>query len=132
MGKGYGRMNDDIPKLNNVVQFPKIYNGAKAPLIVDLDVVKLQEDLKFADDMVEGLMVSMIHNMEQNDIDITNERFIADISFLSETLKSILYRDMGFNHPMIYMMDELVKLSLDKEAQKWYTCLLYTSDAADE
>lgn len=111
----------DDKKKNNVVQFPKIYNGLQAPLIVDMDALKLQEDLKFADDMVEGLMVSMIHNMEQNDVDIRNERFIADLSFLSETIKAILYRDMGFQHPMISMMDTLCQLSLDKDDNKWYT-----------
>jgi hypothetical protein len=111
----------DDKKKDNVVQFPKIYNGLQAPLIVDMDALKLQEDLKFADDMVEGLMVSMIHNMEQNDVDIRNERFIADLSFLSETIKAILYRDMGFQHPMISMMDTLCQLSLDKDDNKWYT-----------
>ena len=111
----------DDKKKDNVVQFPKIYNGLQAPLIVDMDALKLQEDLKFADDMVEGLMVSMIHNMEQNDGDIRNERFIADLSFLSETIKAILYRDMGFQHPMISMMDTLCQLSLDKDDNKWYT-----------
>jgi hypothetical protein len=111
----------DDKKKDNVVQFPKMFNGLQAPLIVDMDALKLQEDLKFADDMVEGLMVSMIHNMEQNDVDIRNERFIADLSFLSETIKAILYRDMGFQHPMISMMDTLCQLSLDKEDNKWYT-----------
>ena len=111
----------DDKKKDNVVQFPKMFNGLQAPLIVDMDALKLQEDLKFADDMVEGLMVSMIHNMEQNDVDIRNERFIADLSFLSETIKAILYRDMGFQHPMISMMDTLCQLSLDKDDNKWYT-----------
>ena len=114
-------MNDNENKVSNVVQFPKMFNGLQAPLIVDMDALKLQEDLKFADDMVEGLMVSMIHNMEQNGVDIQNERFIADLSFLSETIKAILYRDMGFQHPMISMMDTLCQLSLDKEDNKWYT-----------
>ena len=114
-------MNDNENKVSNVVQFPKMFNGLQAPLIVDMDALKLQEDLKFADDMVEGLIVSMIHNMEQNGVDIQNERFIADLSFLSETIKSILYRDMGFQHPMISMMDTLCQLSLDKEDNKWYT-----------
>ena len=54
-------------------------------------------------------MVNLIHNVGENGIDIKNERFIGDISFLNEVVRGILYRDMGFKHPMQGFMDMIVK-----------------------
>ena len=42
--------------MNNVIEFPTKFKGVKAPKITDLDAVKMQEDLNFADNLAEGLM----------------------------------------------------------------------------
>ena len=44
-------------------------------------------------------MIGLIHNIGENGIDIKNERFIGDISFLNEVVRGILYRDIGFKTP---------------------------------
>ena len=70
----------------NVVQFPKKYIGV-APKVTNFDAMKLNKELQFADELTDGIMVSMIHNMDENDIEITDGGFIQDIAFLSEALK---------------------------------------------
>ena len=50
--------------------------------------MKLNKELQFADELTDGIMVSMIHNMDENDIEITDSGFIQDIAFLSEPDKS--------------------------------------------
>ena len=71
----------------NVVQFPKKYVGI-APKVTNFDAMKLNKELQFADELTDGIMVSMIHNMDENGIEITEGGFIQDIAFLSEALKS--------------------------------------------
>ena len=61
-------------------------------------------------------MIGLIHNIGENGIDIKNERFIGDISFLNEVVRGILYRDIGFKHPMQPFMEALVKPKIDKDA----------------
>ena len=94
---------------DNVIEFPTKYKGKNVPIIDDLDAVKMREDLDFADNLAEGLMINLIHNVGENGFDIKEDRFIGDISFLNEVIKGVLYRQMGFNHPMQDFMSHVVK-----------------------
>ena len=67
---------------DNIIKFPKKFNGKKMPVIVNVNPTSASEDLDFADNLAEGLMIGLIHNIGENGIDIKNERFIGDISFL--------------------------------------------------
>ena len=98
---------------NNIVKFPKNFKGKKSPKIVDLDAVRVQEDIRFCDELVEGLMVNLIHNVGENGFDIKKDKFIGDISFLNEAVRGALYRQMGFGHPMQGFMDMIVKTEKD-------------------
>ena len=63
------------------------------PKVTNFDAMKLNKELQFADELTDGIMVSMIHNMDENDIEITDSGFIQDIAFLSEAIKATIYRD---------------------------------------
>ena len=58
-------MTDDTT--SNIVQFPKKYVG-ESPKIVNFDAMKLNKELNYADELTDGIMVSMIHNLDENDI----------------------------------------------------------------
>ena len=47
----------------NVVQFPKKHVGL-APRVINFDAMKLNKELQFADELTDGIMVSMIHNID--------------------------------------------------------------------
>ena len=95
---------------DNVIEFPVKFKGQKTPIIIDdLDAVKMKEDLDFCDNLAEGLMINLIHNVGENGFDIKKDRFIGDISFLNEVVRGALYRQMGFTHPMQDFMDLIVK-----------------------
>ena len=94
---------------DNIIKFPKKFDGKRTPKIVDLDAVRMQEDLHFCDNLAEGIMINLIHNVGENGFDIKEDRFIGDISFLNEVVKGALYRQMGFNHPMQDFMSHVVK-----------------------
>ena len=102
---------------DNIIKFPKKYNGKKLPKVVNINPTSASEDLDFADNLAEGLMIGLIHNIGENGIDIKNEKFIGDISFLNEVVRGILYRDIGFKHPMQPFMDTVVKTVESKKDQ---------------
>ena len=84
---------------------------------MNVNPTSASEDLDFGDNLAEGLMIGLILILiEKNGIDIKNERFIGDISFLNEVVRGILYRDIGFKHPMQPFMEALVKPKIDKDA----------------
>ena len=101
---------------DNVIEFPVKFKGQKTPIIIDdLDAVKMKEDLDFCDNLAEGLMINLIHNVGENGFDIKKDRFIGDISFLNEVVKGALYRQMGFAHPMQSFMDLIVKIDTNED-----------------
>ena len=100
---------------DNVIKFPTKYKGNKFPKIVNVNPNQAQEDLDFADNLAEGLMINLIHNVGENGFDIKKDRFIGDISFLNEVVRGTLYRQLGFQHPMQDFMDLIVKTELNKE-----------------
>jgi len=101
---------------DNVIEFPTKFNPKK-PKIVDLDAVRMQEDLAFCDNLAEGLMINLIHNVGENGFDIKKDRFIGDISFLNEVVRGALYRQMGFQHPIQDFMDLIVKTEVTDDNQ---------------
>ena len=101
---------------NNIIKFPTKFKGKRIPKVVNINPTETQQDLDFADNLAEGLMIGLIHNCGENGIDIKNERLIGDISFLNEVVRGILYRDIGFRHPIQPFMDIVVKtVTEDKE-----------------
>ena len=102
---------------DNVIKFPKKFRGKKVPKIVDLDANKLQEDLDFCDNLAEGLMITLIHNIGENGFNIKSDRFIGDISFLNEAVRGTLYRQMKMAHPIQDFLDLIVKTETNGDNQ---------------
>ena len=102
---------------DNIIKFPTKFKGKRMPKVVNINPTQTQEDLDFVDNLTEGLMIGLIHNIGENGIDIKNEKFIGDISFLNEVVRGILYRDIGFKHPMQPFMDTVVKTVESKKDQ---------------
>ena len=42
---------------DNIIKFPKKYNGKKLPKVVNINPTSASEDLDFADNLAEGLMI---------------------------------------------------------------------------
>ena len=74
-------------------------------MLPDEDIVELQENIMFCDNLTEGLMVQMIYSMDENGFEIQGEEFLRDIGFIIESVRSCLYREMKLEHPL----SELIK-----------------------
>ena len=102
-------MEDDSTKTATVIKGPwKKQSAKKVKTPKDPLQNQLQEDLLFADDLTEHLMVQLIHTMGENGFDLKDHRFIRDIGFISECCKSIIFRDIGLKHPVQSIIDKLM------------------------
>ena len=70
---------------------------------------KILEDITFANDLNEQVMVQLIHTLEKNEIDIEKESFIKNMSFVIEVSKATIYKAMGMKHPLNILMDGLTE-----------------------
>ena len=89
--------------------------GRKEVVVPDVDVIAIQENIMFADDLTETLLVQMIHTMGENGIDIGGKEFVRDIGFVIEAVKGTIYRDMQLAHPMNRIMELLTKINVDEK-----------------
>lgn len=99
----------------NVIKGPWKLKAKKEVVVPDLDVIALQENLMFADDLTESCLVQMIHTMGENGVDIGGQEFVRDIGFVIETVKGTIYRDMGLAHPINRVMEMLTKINVDEK-----------------
>ena len=97
----------------NVIKGPWRQKSKREVVVPDVDVVAIQENMMFADDLTESLLVQMIHTMSENGVDISSKSFIKDISFVVESVKGAIYRDMELFHPMNGIMETLTEVTTD-------------------
>ena len=118
-------MGDDKTKWSNVIIGPwesseKLQNSRP------LKGGKTREDIVAEEmDIIEGLsesiMVNLIHTLKQNDVKITSKEFIRDIGFMSEVLKSLLFRELGYDHPLSDLIPYIIVPTRTKDKKDVYT-----------
>ena len=105
-------MSDEEKKQTaEVIQgpWPKTNRKVKIP---DIDLIKLQENIAFADHLTETVMVQMIHTIGENGYDINGKKFIGNMAFIIETVKASLYDELGLDHPMVTIMKAVTNTTI--------------------
>ena len=101
-------MENDSTK-GTVIKGPwKQQSKKKVKVPKDPMQTQLQEDLIFAEELTEHLMVQLIHTMGENGFSLKDHKFIRDIGFISECCKSIIFRDIGLKHPIQSVIDKIM------------------------
>ena len=54
----------------------------------------------YVDDMAESVMIPMIHGLAENGVDIKSDKFITEVGFINESIRALLFRHLGYKHPM--------------------------------
>ena len=67
-----------------------------------------QEKLDRIEVITEKIMVQLIHTISEYSYDISDEKFILDIGFLSETVKGILSRQEKLPHIVQGLLDNIM------------------------
>ena len=75
---------------------------------------KISNDMAFAEDVAESVMIPMIHGLGENGVDIKSDKFVSEIGFINEVVKAIVYRTMNYPHPMLQLIETV--MSTKKES----------------
>ena len=109
-------MDDETPiKSSNVIKGP----WKRAKIISKTETDRVTEDMVFIDEIAEAIMIPTIHNLAENGVDIKDEEFLSEIGFLNELIKSIMYRVMGYQHPMSDLVSSVMKLETENPLQTY-------------
>ena len=102
--------DQETPIPDNVVKGPWSEKSGREVKLPNKDIIALQQDMQFAGELAQSLIVQMIHTMEENGIDISENSFIRDVAMIIELVHGTIYRDMKLSHPTHKFMEEFVDL----------------------
>ena len=103
-------MADDSTKgVDNVIRGPwrttKTITKAKSE--------KVAIDMLFVEDMAESVMIPMIQSFAENGLDIKNDTFVQEVGFMNEVVKSLVFRHLGYKHPMQDMIKTIMTIKTE-------------------
>ena len=81
----------------------------------------VQEEMDIIDGLSESIMVKVIHTLKENDVKIMSKDFIRDVGFMNEVLKSLLFRELGYNHPLSDLIPYIIVPTKTKDKKDVYT-----------
>ena len=106
-------MSDQEMPPANVIKGPWPVKSGREVKLPDEDVIALQQDIQFAEELTQSLMVQMIHTMSENGIDVGAKDFIRDMAMVISMVNGSIYRDMGMPHITQKFMEEYVEIEDD-------------------
>ena len=75
----------------------------------------MQQNIQFAEELTQSLMVQMIHTMSENGIDVSAKTFIRDMAMVISLVNGSIYRDMGMAHITQKFMEEYVNIDVEDD-----------------
>ena len=81
----------------------------------------MQQNIQFAEELTQSLMVQMIHTMSENGIDVGAKSFIRDMAMVISMVNGSIYRDMGMEHITQKFMEEYVNIHDDDDDGSYET-----------
>ena len=106
--------NGNAKENENVIQgpWPKSKRKVKVP---DEEVLELRENIEFAEELNQKLIIQMVQMMGENGLAVADESFIRDLGLIIELTKGSIYRSMGIPHPTHAFFEALVDLNVDDD-----------------
>lgn len=93
-----------------MVKGPWPVKSGREVKLPDTDVIEMQQNIQFAEELTQSLMVQMIHTMSENGIDVSAKTFIRDMAMVISLVNGSIYRDMGMEHITQKFMEEYVDI----------------------
>ena len=103
--------NGNAKENDNVIQGPwsKSKRKVKVP---DEGIIELQQNIQFAEELTQSLMVQMIHTMSENGINVSEKPFIRDMAMVISMVNGSIYRDMKLSHIAHKFMKQYVEIEV--------------------
>lgn len=102
-------MADDSSK-GNVIKGP----WKKVKRISKSQTEKMHQDMVYVDDVAESVMIPMIHGLSENGVNIKSDNFITEVGFINESIRALLFRHLGYKHPMSDFIKHIMTLQKEK------------------
>jgi hypothetical protein len=107
----------------NIIEFPKskIVRDAVIP-IEEIEKAKEKGKINYADGIVAEVALGLLQELENYGIDLNDEEngTSKDFIFLTDVLKSVIYRTMTLQHPLHSFIDENVAIFTNEKDYKEY------------
>tara|TARA_Y100000766_G_scaffold261182_1_gene251506 strand:+ start:201 stop:614 length:414 start_codon:yes stop_codon:yes gene_type:complete len=107
--------------MGKLIKFPAhrvVYNNEPTrPELSEDEARQIKED-KFVEQITESLILDIIHVLQENVVDTKTDIFLRDLAIVIESIKSLLKRDFGRNHPMQTIADSIAKIHTLKDGRK--------------
>lgn len=109
--------------MTNVFEFPKSKIVREVPPnIEEVEKAKEKGKQKYADGIVAEVATGLLAELENYGIDLEDEKgtMSKDFLFLTDVLKSVIYRNMELSHPLHEFVDDNVAIFDNEEDFKKY------------
>ena len=93
-----------------MIRGPWLAKGGRQVKLPDKDIIAARQQLQFAEELSQSLIVQMIHTMDENGIDISENSFIRDMAMVIALVQGSIYRDLELEHPTHKFMEEFVDI----------------------
>ena len=77
---------------------------------------ELKSTINFVDDLTGSLIIQMIHSIKENGIDVEEESFVKNMSFIIEMVRATLLKEMSLNTNMTKIMDILFEIIFNPDS----------------
>jgi len=98
-----------------VIKGPWLAKSVREVKLPDEDIIAMQQDIQFAEELTQSLMVQMIHTMSENGIDVSAKSFIRDMAMVISMVNGSIYRDMEIEHITQKFMEEYVDININED-----------------
>ena len=99
--------------MGKLIKFPAhrvVYNNEPIrPELSEEEARQIKED-KFVEQITESLILDIIHVLQENAVETKTDIFLRDLAIIIESIKSLLKRDFGIEHPMHNITDAIVRI----------------------
>ena len=95
---------------NNILQGPWKTKKVK---ISDHNIFDKQQEMAFIEELSEKIIIQMLYTLGDNEINIDSKNFFQHIAFTVESLKSALYKEKGWFHPLTTIIKNISEVSME-------------------
>ena len=102
----------DNPK-NNVILFPKIPKARPNPKAQELDkkrqeMIRVEHNKIYVQAISESITEDILMRFRDENFNLTDENFLKDYKLFTESIRSLVLRQVKINHPLQEKVDKAV------------------------
>ena len=106
--------------MGKLLQFPinrVVRSIPEAPELSEEEQDEIKKE-KFIEQLTEQLSLDILAVFQENVVHLKSDLFLKDLALVIESIKSLLKRDFGKQHPMQSITDSFINIATTKEGRK--------------